>query len=123
MTCRHAPHGAQGTSLAFTTVTALISMPGPSFATAAKMAVRSAQLVSPYDAFSTLQPAMISPVLVSTAAPTWKLEYGAYACFVAARAAFNSCSLMAAELSMLIIHLGNTNRSARAIVPAGGSQA
>ena len=43
-------------------------------ATAAKTAVRSAQLVSPYDAFSTLQPAKSWPSSANTAAPTGNFE-------------------------------------------------
>jgi|GEM_PF-597991 len=37
-------------------------------------AVLSAQMVKPSEAFSTLQPEMISPDLVSSAAPTWNFE-------------------------------------------------
>jgi hypothetical protein len=39
-------------------------------ATAAAMAFRSAHTVSPYDAFSTLQPAWVRPFSSSAAAPT-----------------------------------------------------
>jgi len=46
-------------------------------ATAAAIATRSAHSASPYAAFSTLQPAITSPVVVLTAAPTRNLEYGA----------------------------------------------
>jgi len=38
--------------------------------------VRSAQIPSPYDAFSTLAPSKIAPA-IRTAAPTWNFEYGA----------------------------------------------
>lgn len=48
-------------------------------ATAEKMAVRSAQIVSPYEAFSTLQPQNSLPSGVRSAAPTRKCEYGAKA--------------------------------------------
>jgi len=43
-------------------------------ATARVAAVRSAQIVTPKELFSTLQPVMIRPSLVSNAAPTWKFE-------------------------------------------------
>src|SRR5450830_962473 len=45
----------------------------------AENAVRSAQLHRPYAAFSTLQPRKTRPSLHSSAAPTLKREYGAYA--------------------------------------------
>src|ERR1700722_17878215 len=66
---------------------ARISIFGPSCATAVKIAVRSAQLVMPYDAFSTLQPRKILSVVVSSAAPTLNFEYGACAFFMARFAA------------------------------------
>jgi len=43
-------------------------------ATAMNMAVRSAHMVRPYEAFSTLQPAYILPAALTTAAPTAYLE-------------------------------------------------
>ena len=46
-------------------------------ATICAMAPRSAQIVAPYDAFSTLQPAKTAPLFVRIAAPTWYFEYGA----------------------------------------------
>ena len=46
-------------------------------ATAVNMAVRSAQLVAPKLAFSTLHPVVSVPSVSKTAAPTWNLEYGA----------------------------------------------
>src|SRR6202795_5048361 len=46
---------------------------------ALKIATRSAQIVSPYVAFSTLQPPKILPEVLRKAAPTRKLEYGACA--------------------------------------------
>ena len=78
LTWRHAPHGEQATPRSFTTATARIRtcLP-PRAATAEKIAVRSAQLVSPYEAFSTLHPVNTSPVSSRTAAPTRNLEYGA----------------------------------------------
>jgi hypothetical protein len=39
-------------------------------ATARQTADRSAQIVNPYDEFSTLHPEITSPVAVNTAAPT-----------------------------------------------------
>jgi hypothetical protein len=56
-------------------------------ATAEKIAVRSAQLVIPYEEFSTLQPTKTSPFVVRMAAPTRKLENGAYAFLATLRAA------------------------------------
>jgi hypothetical protein len=67
-------------------------MRGPNCATAEKMAVLSAQFVIPYEAFSTLQPEKISPLVVKIAAPTRKFEYGAWAFFMTFRADCNNCS-------------------------------
>ena len=50
-------------------------------------ALRSAQIESPYEAFSTFAPECMVPPRVRIAAPTWKLLYGAYARLAAARAA------------------------------------
>src|SRR5688572_31015668 len=55
-------------------------------------ATRSAQVVSPYVAFSTLQPRTISPLAVSSAAPTRNPEYVAIARSRATRAAATSAS-------------------------------
>ncbi|GAG72392.1 unnamed protein product, partial [marine sediment metagenome] len=49
------------------------------FETAFEIATLSAQIVKPYDEFSTLQPLYTFPDLVNKAAPTLKFEYGAYA--------------------------------------------
>ena len=49
-------------------------------------ATRSAQSVSPYDAFSTLQPVTTAPSVARNAAPTLNLEYGACARSRASRA-------------------------------------
>ena len=57
-----------------TTATAFISL-FPS-CTPLKIAVLSAQLVAPKDAFSTLDPVYIFPSSNNIAAPTLKLEYG-----------------------------------------------
>src|SRR5579872_660910 len=82
ITCRQAPQGEQATPWSLVTATASISIFGPSSATAEKMAVRSAQLVIPYEAFSTLQPLKICPLVRRMAAPTRKFEYGAWAFFM-----------------------------------------
>ena len=47
--------------------------------TSAETSPHSAHSVSPYEAFSTLQPTTIRPSSTSAAAPTGKSEYGAYA--------------------------------------------
>jgi hypothetical protein len=49
--------------------------------------VHSAQSVSPYEAFSTLQPVITRPSSQSAATPTESREYGAYADPAAATAA------------------------------------
>jgi len=69
-TCRHAPHGGVREVVGVYTTTAVI-LDSPSD-TALKTAVRSAQLVRPYEEFSTLHPEKILPELVHTAAPTAK---------------------------------------------------
>ena len=61
ITWRQAPQGEQGTLLPLTTATARMTSLGDFVpATAVKIAERSAQLVRPYDAFSTLHPEKIS---------------------------------------------------------------
>src|SRR5215469_610542 len=92
MTWRQAPQGEQGAPLSLVTETAAISIFGPNSATAENIAVLSAQLVMPYDAFSTLQPAKIFPLVRRTAAPTWKFEYGAWAFFITLLATCSSFS-------------------------------
>src|SRR6476661_3981719 len=92
-TCRQMPHGGVG-SLALVTSTSASKERTP-LATADVTAVRSAQIAAPYDAFSTLQPVMIDPSLPSSAAPTWKCEYGAYARPIALSAAARSFSTVA----------------------------
>src|SRR5262249_60942240 len=69
---RHAPHGGVRESASVTT--AIASKPRSPSEIALKMATRSAQTVSPYVAFSTLQPAKIRPEVARKAAPTRKLE-------------------------------------------------
>src|SRR5437660_971953 len=84
--CRHAPHGDVSESVSVTT--AMASNPRSPSLIALKIATRSAQTVSPYVAFSTLQPPKILPDVARSAAPTRKLEYAACAfsrdCFAAA---------------------------------------
>src|SRR5262245_14982978 len=55
-----------------------ISRPPP-LAYSAETTPHSAHRVSPYEAFSTLQPTTIRPSSTRAAAPTGKLEYLAYA--------------------------------------------
>ncbi len=64
---RHAPHGDAGPVAELVTATASILL-APA-ATAVDAATRSAQIESPYDAFSTFAPEKI-PRSVETAAPT-----------------------------------------------------
>src|SRR6267142_1512238 len=77
ITWRHAPQG--GVSLSVSVTTAMASKPRSPSLMALKMAMRSAQTVRPYVAFSTLQPPKILPDVARRAAPTLKLEYGAWA--------------------------------------------
>jgi len=79
-TCRQIPQGA---------VTSLVMKPLPRAMIARyskvlqpsefamTIADRSAQMVAPYDAFSTFEPAKIRPSGEIRAAPTWKPEQGA----------------------------------------------
>src|SRR5207237_108292 len=83
--CRHDPQGGDGSSASL--AIAISSNDVNPCATAAATATLSAQSASPYAAFSTLHPETISPVEASTAAPTRKREYGAYAFSIAAKAA------------------------------------
>jgi len=55
-------------------------------------ALLSAQIVKPYEAFSTLHPNTTLPSDVKSALPTWNLEYGAYALAAAERAFFKRVS-------------------------------
>src|SRR5262245_49588424 len=73
--CRHRPHGISGAPEASTQDSA-ISRPPP-LACNAETNPHSAHSVTPYDAFSTLQPTTTRPSSTSAAAPTGKLEYGA----------------------------------------------
>ena len=74
-TWRHIPHGDPGSGPAVTTThkTGSRSSAAIIFTTAK----RSAQIVAPYEAFSTLHPVNTLPVRVRMAAPTRYLEYGA----------------------------------------------
>src|SRR6267378_1608839 len=83
--CRHAPHGDVSESVSVTT--AMASNPRSPSLIALKIATRSAQTVSPYVAFSTLQPPKILPDVARSAAPTRKLEYAACAFSLACLAA------------------------------------
>src|SRR6266849_8426776 len=75
--CRQAPQGEVRASVSVTT--AMASKPRSPSLMALKMAMRAAQTVRPYVAFSTLQPPKILPEAARSAAPTRKLEYGAWA--------------------------------------------
>src|SRR5439155_24190226 len=85
MSWRHAPHGGVKASVSVTT--AMASKPRSPSLIAVKMAMRSAQTVRPYVAFSTLQPPKILPEVARSAAPTRKFEYGAWAFSLACLAA------------------------------------
>ena len=72
--------------------------------TALHAAVRSAQMVLPSAAFSTLQPVYTVPSEHSSAAPTGKREYGEYECLAACSAmSMSSLSVMSLSLSSLKI--------------------
>src|SRR5262249_11303623 len=87
---RHGPQGGVGAAVSATTaISANSRAPSES---ALSSATRSAQTVSAYVAFSTLQPVKIFPSLVRSAAPTLKFEYGAEAFVRASRAAATSRS-------------------------------
>src|SRR3954465_8063570 len=76
-TCRHAPQGGVGS---LSSVAIAISSKSLSPCETADATARvSAQMAWPYAEFSTLHPTTTSPRRVRSAAPTRKLEYGAYA--------------------------------------------
>ncbi len=77
ITWRHAPHGRTRLPFGPSATTAMEANCRIPWATALAMAARSAQIVRPKDAFSTLQPVTMEPFLPSRAAPTLNLEYGA----------------------------------------------
>src|SRR5690348_5872572 len=81
MIWRQAPHGVSEVGFErspLSQVTASRTGLAPA-AMALKIPFRSAQIVRPYEADSTLQPRKSWPSAVSTAAPTGKWEYGASA--------------------------------------------
>src|SRR6266705_6396491 len=69
---RQAPHGDAGGSTSVAT-TRRVNWRAPA-ATAAPSAIRSAQMVSPYDALSTFVPTNTRPSAASSAAPTRNFE-------------------------------------------------
>ncbi len=74
MTCRHTPHGVHSPETVFSgppTIAIATKLRSPSL-TALKKAVRSAQFVGEYEAFSILHPVYILPDEASSAAPTRK---------------------------------------------------
>src|SRR5215211_4077604 len=83
-TWRQAPQGKHGEVFGLKTATSSICL---SAVAIIATALRSAQIESPYEAFSTFAPEYMVPPPVRTAAPTWKALYGAYAPFAATRAA------------------------------------
>src|SRR5689334_21026689 len=94
---RQAPQGGHDLASACTATASNRRMPS---ATAAKRAPRSAHIVTPYEAFSTLTPMIgsASPAGCS-AALTGKREYGAYALPIAASArAYSSSSAGVVEV-------------------------
>src|SRR6185437_16031239 len=84
-TWRQKPHGGEGSSASVTS-TRCANSRCPS-EIAAATAARSAQIPAGYEEFSTLHPAITVPSGVSSAAPTRKPEYGAYARAIACSAA------------------------------------
>src|SRR5439155_926690 len=88
---RQAPHGDAGGSTSVAT-TMRLNPRAPS-ATAAPIAIRSAQIVSPYEALSTFAPTNTRPSAASSAAPTRNLLYGQYAFFCTSRARRTSSAL------------------------------
>src|SRR5207249_260682 len=81
---RHAPHGDAGGSTSVAT-TMRLNPRAPS-AIAAPIAIRSAQMVSPYEALSTLAPTNTPPSAASSAAPTRHVPEGQDAFFCPAPA-------------------------------------
>src|SRR4051812_26170308 len=89
------PQGGVGLALSTTIATAISFFP---WATSWAIALRSAQMVSPKLAFSTLQPLMMVPSSQQIAAPTLKLEY-----FACARARTLSAAANNASQSMVAL--------------------
>jgi hypothetical protein len=75
-TCLQAPQGPTGTCESGVEIASALNERQPKL-TAFTTALLSAQIESPYDLFSTLQPEIIFPSAVSKAAPTLNFEYGA----------------------------------------------
>lgn len=94
---RQGPHG--GVGLAVSAATAIMTKSRWPSESAFSSATRSAQTVSPYEAFSTLQPVYVVPSAESNAAPTLNREYGAAANALAERAAATRLRLCLAVAS------------------------
>src|SRR5690606_2466693 len=77
----------------------------------------SAHSVSPYEAFSTLQPVTIRPSSTSPAQPTGNREYGAYARRIAAMAASRSADQSTSGSPMSRLHVRLTVRRRRPDLP------
>src|ERR1039457_281894 len=88
---RHAPQGGVRTSVSAATATRR-HLRAPS-EIALKTATRSAHIVRPYVAFSTLQPVKIRPDSSSIAAPTLNFENGAWAFSRTCNAACNKSDM------------------------------
>src|SRR6266545_326437 len=113
---RQRPHGISGSPRPSTQLNA-ISRPPP-LAYRAETRPHSAHSPSPYEAFSTLQPATIRPSSTSAAAPTGKDEYGAYARPMISRAASRSASqsISAPVIRPYLVGTGGRRRPACAAV-------
>ena len=85
--CRQLPQGVP--PVAVMIATAIKGWVAP-LAIALATAEASAQIVLPNAAFSMLHPLKIEPRLSIIDAPTGKLEYGQWECFIASSAAVNS---------------------------------
>jgi hypothetical protein len=95
-TWRHAPQGLTKCSF----ISAQIAMLLKTFCPceiALHIADLSAQIVKPYETFSTLHPSIISPSPHNNAAPTEKLLYGQYAFSRTSFALFTICFSEASE--------------------------
>jgi hypothetical protein len=90
-TWRHAPHGGHGAA-DMPPATAMATGSKWPMETMPATALLSAQIVMPYEEFSTLQPKTTLPSDIKSAAPTLKREYGAYARSAAVRAFFKRVS-------------------------------
>ena len=114
--CRHRPHGMSTLPCSSTQVNAT-SRPPP-VTCSAETSAHSAHSVTPYEAFSTLQPTTTRPSSTSAAAPTGKLEYGAYAlCMTSVAAARRASQSTRSRSSTAVNSLRCTGCPRR---PAGG---